>query len=73
MTNQPLSAMYVYIHTEKEEFWTDNQGQEQHFPGLWTVGHYAPDGKFHPESDYNSPDAASQRVHFLNGGKVELS
>jgi hypothetical protein len=65
--------MYCYIRTEKEEFWTDDQGIEHHFPGLWSVGFYPPGGMFQPESDYNSPDAAAQRVHYLNGGQVELS
>ena len=37
-------------------------------PGLWTVGHYQPDGKFDPEADYTDPVAAGQRCHFLNGG-----
>lgn len=35
--------------------------------GCFTVGHYAPDGKFVPESDHGSPEAAAGRVHFLNG------
>jgi hypothetical protein len=65
--------MFVYIRTEKEDFWTDNQGQECYSPGVWSSGHYAPDGKFQPESDYNSPGAAAQRVHFLNGGKPDQS
>ncbi len=37
-------------------------------PGLWTVGHYQPDGKFDPEADYTDQVAAGQRAHFLNGG-----
>jgi hypothetical protein len=37
-------------------------------PGLWTVGHYQPDGKFDPEADYTDQVAAGQRCHFLNGG-----
>ena len=37
-------------------------------PGLWTVGHYRPDGKWVPESDHTSPDGASCRVAALNGG-----
>lgn len=37
-------------------------------PTLWTVGFYAPDGKWHPESDHGSPDEAATRVHYLNGG-----
>ena len=36
--------------------------------GLWTVGFYSPDGKWHPESDHESRDAAAARVHYLNGG-----
>lgn len=37
-------------------------------PGLWTVGHYQPDGKFYPEADYTDQAEAGQRCHFLNGG-----
>ena len=37
-------------------------------PGLWTVGFYRPDGKFEPESDHESREAAAERVHYLNGG-----
>lgn len=44
--------MYVYIRTE---------------PSLWTVGFYDPEGKFQPESDYNSTTEAAARVAFLNG------
>jgi hypothetical protein len=46
--------MYVYIRSE---------------PVLWTVGHYDPDGKWHPESDHADPEKAAQRVHYLNGGR----
>lgn len=44
--------MYVYIKSE---------------PGLWTVGFYAPDDTWHPESDYNVPEDAAARVAYLNG------
>jgi len=44
--------MYVYIKSEKH---------------LWTVGFYNPDGKFIAESDHDSSEEASQRVHWLNG------
>jgi len=44
--------MYVYIESER---------------GLWTVGFYSPDGKWHPESDYDSTEKAAERVHYLNG------
>lgn len=38
-------------------------------PGLWTVGFYSPDGRWHSDSDHNSRDDARERVHYLNGGK----
>lgn len=38
-------------------------------PGLWTVGFYDNSQKWIPESDWNSPEEAAQRVHWLNGGK----
>lgn len=44
--------MHVYIRSE---------------PGLWTAGHYAPSGKFVPESDHETEEAAAIRVNFLNG------
>ena len=46
--------MYVYKRTE---------------PQLWTVGYYDPEGKFEAESDHSSIEEASERVHYLNGGK----
>jgi hypothetical protein len=52
--------MYVYI----EQYGNDS-------PPLYTVGFYAPDGKFHPESDFASADDAAWRVHFLNGGSAD--
>jgi len=45
--------MYVYIKSE---------------PGLWTVGFYSPDGKWNPESDHDTKEAAAERVAWLNGG-----
>jgi len=39
-------------------------------PGLWTVGFYAPDGKWHSESDHSVREEAAQRVAFLNGGQT---
>ena len=36
-------------------------------PGLWTVGDYAPDGRWQPESDHDSREDAAQRVAWLNG------
>lgn len=48
--------MFVYVRSE---------------PNLWTVGHYSPDGKWHPESDHSTADAAATRVHWLNGGNQD--
>lgn len=36
---------------------------------LWTVGYYAPDGSWEPESDHDSKEAAAAWVHYLNGGQ----
>jgi len=36
-------------------------------PGLWTVGFYAPDGTWEPESDHRSAEEAAKRVAWLNG------
>lgn len=37
-------------------------------PGLWTVGHYDGDGKWHPSSDHGDADGAEAHAHYLNGG-----
>jgi len=50
--------MYVYVKSE---------------PGLWTVGFYAPDGKWEPESDHHIQEEAAKRVAWLNGSKQKLS
>lgn len=44
--------MYVYVRSE---------------PGLFTVGFFDPNGKWHPESDYNDREKAARRVAYLNG------
>lgn len=38
-------------------------------PGCYTVGHYDPSGKWHPESDHPTSQDAAERCNFLNGGK----
>lgn len=48
--------MWVYIRSES---------------CLWTVGFYAPDGRWEPESDHGSPEEAAKRVRYLNGGKMD--
>ena len=53
-TEEVNSTMYVYIQSE---------------PGLYTVGFYSPDGRWHTDSDHTDRDAARERVHYLNGGK----
>jgi len=50
--------MYVYKQTESM---------------LWTVGFYDTDGKWIPESDWNDPAKAAERVHWLNGAKRNKS
>ena len=40
--------------------------------GLFTTGYYDPKGVWHPDKDFDNKDAASNRVHFLNGGEAEL-
>lgn len=50
--------MYVYIRTE---------------PQLWTVGFYAPDGKWHSDSDYGDSEEAADRVAYLNGAHPSLA
>ena len=49
--------MYVYIRSE---------------PGLWTVGFYDPDGKWHTDSDHESQESAACRVAWLNGSAPRL-
>lgn len=49
--------MWVYIESEE---------------GVFTVGFYAPDGKWMAETDCDSKDEAASRVHFLNGGSREF-
>jgi len=41
--------------------------------GIYTVGFYDPNGKWHPESDQTSEDKAARRVHFLNGGSENIN
>jgi len=52
--------MYVYIQSENN-------------PPLYTVGHYAPDGRWLAESDHANEALAAARVHYLNGGIDVLS
>lgn len=50
--------MYVYIRSE---------------PGLWTVGFYEPNGRWHSESDHSDREEAAKRVRWLNGGDLNHS
>ena len=36
----------------------------------YTVGFFAPDGSWVPESDYEHREEAAHRVHYLNGGNL---
>ncbi len=49
-----MTTYWVYIESE---------------PGLYTVGFYDPQGKWHPESDHDTRQEAAERCHWLNGGK----
>lgn len=53
---------YVYIKSEK----AGQQGPDS-WGDLWTVGHYDPAGKWHPESDHKDEEAAAKRTAWLNG------
>lgn len=46
---------YVYLRSE---------------PNLFTVGFYAPNGTWNPDTDYNTKEEAALRVAFLNGCPV---
>lgn len=43
-------SIWVYVRSE---------------PGLYTVGFYDPQGKWHPDSDYNDSNQAAKRVHYF--------
>lgn len=53
---------WVYLQTEPSPDTTSPRE-------LWTVGHYSPDGTWHPESDHRTSCDAAARVHWLNGGQ----
>lgn len=48
--------MYVYLMSE---------------PGLFTVGFFDPNGKWHPDNDYRNREAAANRVAYLNGDRID--
>lgn len=50
--------MYVYVRSE---------------PNLFTVGFYDPNGKWHPENDFNDREEAAERAAWLNGSKQKFS
>ena len=52
-----MEINWLYLHSEHS---ADHD--------LFTVGFYAPDGKWHPESDHSDREAAANRVQYLNGG-----
>lgn len=53
-----MNTTWIYIHSEHSS---------EH--DLFTVGFYTPEGQFMPESDHSTREEASQRVHYLNGGR----
>ena len=40
-------------------------------PGLYTVGFYDPEEKWHTDSDHATKQEAAARCNYLNGGKDE--
>jgi hypothetical protein len=38
-------------------------------PGVWTVGHYDPNGEWHSDSDHGNRQDAATRCNYLNGGR----
>ncbi len=57
---------YVYIQSERRGQKISEGNYMEH--DLYTVGHYSPDGKWEPESDFSKREDAAERVHYLNGG-----
>lgn len=55
--------MWVYAHTDTAY---DDEGAAHH---TYTVGVFAPDGKWHTDDDFASKKEAAERVHYLNGGE----
>lgn len=51
-----METKWVYIRCENEP--------------LWTVGFYAPNGKWHTDSDHNVREEAAQRTAWLNGSII---
>lgn len=39
-------------------------------PGLWTSGYYDPEGRFEPQADHDSAEAAADHVAYLNGSSA---
>lgn len=56
---------YVYIESER---WRDGPVIRH----LYTVGYYAPSGKFIPESDHSTKEEAAERVAYLNGSGFDF-
>lgn len=36
-------------------------------PGRWAAGFFHEDGKWETESEWNTPEEAAERAHWLNG------
>jgi len=54
-----MEIKYVYKRTEFSPYC------------LYTVGYYDPDGKWQPESDHDTSEAAAKRTAWLNGSRIE--
>ncbi len=56
---------YVYIQSERAGQKISPGNYMEH--NLYTVGFYAPNGKWEPESDHSDREEAAKRVAYLNG------
>jgi hypothetical protein len=65
-----MSYVYIQSETAGQKIYTDENGAAVRYEhNLYTVGFYAPDGKWEPESDHATREEAAERVAYLNGGK----
>jgi hypothetical protein len=60
-------SQYVYIQSERAGQKICGGVYMEH--NLFTVGFYDPAGRWEPESDHSTREAAAERVHYLNGGR----
>lgn len=60
--DSPRIAALLYV--EESVMWVYRKTGEK----VWTTGFYSPDREWHADREWDSPDLAAERVHWLNGG-----